>query len=108
MRAYMVSSRGAAGCSGSNCAISLAKVVGHLSEAARPLRFRCAAIRSCQWSRQSAIVNQNCLPDWRDNMAKKNKLKDAAVKIGSAVGRADGTAHKAVRVAKQELAELTK
>jgi len=41
-------------------------------------------------------------------MAKKNKLKDAAVKIGSAVGRADGTAHKAIRVAKQELAELTK
>ena len=41
-------------------------------------------------------------------MAKKNKLRDAAVKIGSAVGRVDGTAHKAARVAKQELTELTK
>jgi hypothetical protein len=41
-------------------------------------------------------------------MAKKNKLRDAAVKIGSAVGRADGTAHKAARVAKEELNELTK
>ena len=41
-------------------------------------------------------------------MAKKNKLKEAAVKIGSAVGRADGRAHKAVRVAKQELTELSK
>lgn len=41
-------------------------------------------------------------------MAKKNNLKDAAVKIGSAVGKADGTAHKAVRIAKQELAEMEK
>ena len=41
-------------------------------------------------------------------MAKKNKLTDAAVKIGSAVGRVDGTAHKAARVANQELTELTK
>jgi hypothetical protein len=41
-------------------------------------------------------------------MARKNKLKDTAVKIGSAVGRADGKAHKAVRVAKQELTELSK
>lgn len=41
-------------------------------------------------------------------MAKKSKLTDAAMEIGSAVGRVDGTAHKAVRVAKQELAELTK
>ena len=41
-------------------------------------------------------------------MSKKNKLKDAAVKIGSAVGKADGTAHKAVRVAKEEFAELEK
>lgn len=41
-------------------------------------------------------------------MAKKNKLKDAAVKIGSAVGRADGTAHKAVQVAREELTELSK
>jgi hypothetical protein len=48
-------------------------------------------------------------------MAKKNRLRDAAVKIGSAVGKVDGTAHrtahkaaKAAHVAKQELFELTK
>ena len=52
-------------------------------------------------------------------MAKKtvtnSKLKDAAVTIGSAIGRADGTAHKAVHraakaahVAKQELNALSK
>ena len=48
-------------------------------------------------------------------MATKNKLTDAAVTIGSAVGRVDGTAHKAVKkaakaakVAKQELNELSK
>ncbi|HEV2522219.1 MAG TPA: hypothetical protein VGT24_07535 [Candidatus Acidoferrales bacterium] len=48
-------------------------------------------------------------------MANKNKLKDAAVKIGAAVGRMDGTAHKAAKravkamdVAKEELDELTK
>jgi hypothetical protein len=48
-------------------------------------------------------------------MANKNKFKDAAAKIGSVVGRVDGTAHKAAKkaakamhVAKQELDELTK
>jgi hypothetical protein len=41
-------------------------------------------------------------------MAKKSSLKDTAVKIGSAVGKADGAAHKAVRIAKQELAEMEK
>ena len=48
-------------------------------------------------------------------MTKKNRLKDAAVKIGSAVGRVDGTAHKAAykaakaaHVAKHELIELSK
>jgi predicted translin family RNA/ssDNA-binding protein len=48
-------------------------------------------------------------------MAKKNKLRDAAVAIGSAVGKADGTAHyalhkaaNAAQVAKQELSELSK
>jgi hypothetical protein len=48
-------------------------------------------------------------------MAKKNRFKDAAMKIGSAVGRIDGTAHKAAyraakaaRVAKLELIELSK
>lgn len=41
-------------------------------------------------------------------MAKKNNFRDAAVKIGSAVGKADGRAHKAVRIAKQEMTELSK
>lgn len=38
----------------------------------------------------------------------KNKLKDAAVKIGSAVGKFDGKAHKAARVAMEEFDELEK
>ena len=45
----------------------------------------------------------------------KNRFRDAAMKIGSAVGRADATAHKAAykaakaaRVAKLELIELSK
>lgn len=45
----------------------------------------------------------------------KNKLKDAAVKIGRAVGRMDSRAHKAARkaatamdVAKSELNDVTK
>jgi hypothetical protein len=49
------------------------------------------------------------------NMAKKSELKDAAIEIGSALGKVDGTAHKAARdaaraahVAKQEFVELTK
>ena len=48
-------------------------------------------------------------------MARENRLKDAAVKIGSTVGKADAAAHtaahkaaKAAHVAKQELVELTK
>lgn len=41
-------------------------------------------------------------------MARGNRLKDTAVKIGSAVGKADGRAHKAAKVAKEELAELTR
>jgi hypothetical protein len=48
-------------------------------------------------------------------MAKKNRLRDAAVKVGSAVGKVDAKAHKAARkaakaahVARQELVELTK
>lgn len=48
-------------------------------------------------------------------MATKNKLRAAAVSIGSAVGKADGTAHlavkkaqKAAKVAKQELNALSK
>ena len=48
-------------------------------------------------------------------MATKNRLRDAAVTIGSAVGKADGTAHKAVHkaakaahVARLELNEVSK
>lgn len=44
-------------------------------------------------------------------MAKKNKLTQAAIKIGSAVGKADRTAHKVVRagaVAKHELDAISK
>lgn len=48
-------------------------------------------------------------------MAKKNKLTEAAVKIGSAVGRVDGQAHKAMdkathaaHVARLELTALSK
>jgi phage-related minor tail protein len=48
-------------------------------------------------------------------MAKKNRLRDAAVKIGSTVGKVDAAAHKAAlkaaraaHVAKQELIELSK
>jgi len=45
-------------------------------------------------------------------MAKKNRFRDAAVKIGSAVGKVDGKAHKAALqaalVARQEFHDLTK
>ena len=47
-----------------------------------------------------------------NDMAKKNRLRDAAVKIGSAVGKVDGRAHKAALqaglVARQEFNDLTK
>jgi hypothetical protein len=38
----------------------------------------------------------------------KNKLREVAVKIGSAAGRIDGKTHKAAHVAMQELDQLTK
>jgi polyhydroxyalkanoate synthesis regulator phasin len=41
-------------------------------------------------------------------MARNNKLKDVAVKIGSAAGRIDGKTHKAAHVAKKELDALTR
>jgi predicted translin family RNA/ssDNA-binding protein len=48
-------------------------------------------------------------------MPNRDKLKDAAVRIGTAVGRADAKAHlaaqkasNAIDVAKQELDEITK
>jgi hypothetical protein len=44
-------------------------------------------------------------------MAKKSRLTKVAVKIGSAMGKADRTAHKiarAGRVAKRELADISK
>jgi hypothetical protein len=47
-----------------------------------------------------------------NNMAKKNRLRAAAVKVGSAVGKFDGQAHKAAlkaaRVARQEFNDLAK
>jgi hypothetical protein len=64
----------------------------------------------CQKHRESAIVSFE-----EAIMANKNKLKDAAMKIGRTVGRIDGTAHKAARkaaaaidVAKGELNDVTK
>ena len=64
----------------------------------------------CYRRRESAIVN---LAGGND-MA-KNRLRDAAVKIGSAVGKVDSTAHKtalkaarAAHIARQELIDLTK
>ena len=42
------------------------------------------------------------------NMAGNNRLKEVAVKIGSAAGRIEGKTHKAAHVAMQELDELTK
>ena len=42
------------------------------------------------------------------NMAGNNRLKEVAVKIGSAAGRIDGKTHRAAHVAMQELDELTK
>jgi hypothetical protein len=48
-------------------------------------------------------------------MANKNKLRDAAVKIGSTVGKVDAAAHRAAlkaaraaHVARQELIEVSK
>jgi hypothetical protein len=45
------------------------------------------------------------------NMAKKSKLKQVAVGIGTAIGRADRTAHKVAKagaLAKEELADISK
>lgn len=41
-------------------------------------------------------------------MAKKNGLRDAAVRVGSAVGRVDAKAHKAVKATHVEIVALTK
>jgi hypothetical protein len=44
-------------------------------------------------------------------MAKKNKLTQVAVKIGTAMGKADRTAHKVARaglLAKKELEDISK
>jgi predicted nucleic acid-binding Zn-ribbon protein len=44
-------------------------------------------------------------------MAKKSKLKQVAVSIGTAMGKADRTAHKVARagvLAKEELADISK
>ena len=68
-------------------------------------------IRPCFSHRKSAIVN----PTGGNYMAKKNRMKNAAVKIGSAAGSIDGAAHKAIHkaaaaahVARQELTEVSK
>jgi len=48
---------------------------------------------------------------WGYEMAKKSKLTQVAVKIGTAVGKADRTAHKVARaggVAKAELEDIAK
>jgi|SRR5215472_8275154 len=67
-----------------------------------------------QLDARRAIVYQ-FLSGGGNHMAKNNKFRDTAVKIGAAAGRLDGKAHKAARkaakavdVAKVELAELTK
>jgi hypothetical protein len=67
-------------------------------------------LRYCKPYAESAIVNPEA-----NQMATKSKLRDAAVKIGTAVGRADGTAHKAAyraakaaHIAREELVELSK
>jgi hypothetical protein len=64
-------------------------------------------IRYCQQYVESAMVTAT----GGDGMA-KNKLKEAAETIGSAVGKADRTAQKAVKkatkAAKQEISQLSK
>jgi hypothetical protein len=50
-------------------------------------------------------------PGGNKKMAKKGRLRNAAVKIGAAVGKADRTAHKVVRagaLAKKELEQISK
>jgi hypothetical protein len=49
--------------------------------------------------------------NWGINMAKKSKLTQVAVKIGSAMGKADRTAHKVAKagvLAKKELEDISK
>jgi hypothetical protein len=48
---------------------------------------------------------------WGIDMAKKSKLTQVAVKIGSAMGKADRTAHKVAKagvLAKKELEDISK
>jgi hypothetical protein len=48
---------------------------------------------------------------WGIDMAKKNKLTQVAVKIGTAMGKADRTAHKVAKaglLAKKELEDISK
>ena len=48
---------------------------------------------------------------WGNEMAKKNKLTQVAVRIGTAVGKADRTAHRVARaggIAKAELEDIAK
>ena len=49
--------------------------------------------------------------NWGIEMAKKSKLTQVAVKIGSAMGKADRTAHKVAKagvLAKKELEDISK
>jgi hypothetical protein len=80
----------------------------HGRRRSRLLHDKRAASRILEW------LAMQCLEGMK-NMAKKSKLRDAAIKIGSTIGKLDGTAHKAARdaaraahVAKQEFVELTK
>jgi predicted nucleic acid-binding Zn-ribbon protein len=48
---------------------------------------------------------------WGEEMAKKNKLTQVAVRIGSAMGKADRAAHRVAKagvVAKKELEDISK
>lgn len=68
-------------------------------------------IRPCFSHGKSAIVHTT----EENHMAKKNSMRNAAVKIGAAAGSMDGAAHKAIHkaaaaahVAKRELVEVGK
>jgi hypothetical protein len=74
--------------------------------------------RKTDFSRPGLATGAGNLPSFNlagGNDMAKNRLRDAAVKIGSAVGKVDSTAHKAAlkaaraaHVARQELIDLTK
>jgi len=83
----------------------------------RRVRFR-AGPASDNFSKLGLATGAGNLPSFNlagGNDMAKNRLRNAAVKIGSAVGKVDSTAHKAAlkaaraaHVARQELIDLTK